>query len=381
MRGPNGLLALLLALAATAAQAEPLRPASDDEVVEQLPAAGRPASEERQARRALRERPDDVALALRVAQAGLARARAGGDPRHAGQALAALAHWSDPATAPVPVLLLQATLQQHLHDFEAAAARLEQLLRREPRHAQAWLTLAGVRRVQGRYAEADGACRGLAASGATLHAGACAAENAGLRGRFAPARASLQALLATRGLDAGTAAWLWTTLAELEQRAGDTAAAEAAWRRAVSGTPDPYAMLGWSDFLLAQGRAAEARAALAAQPASDAVVLRRAMAGDAGAAAEATARFAQSALRPQTQQTHGRELALLALHVEHDAPRALALARGNVAHQREPADLLLLAQAARAAGDRAALADAQHAAAAQGLVDRRWTEAENRSPT
>lgn len=380
MRGPLAA-ALLLSLSALAARAEPLRPAADDEVVEQLPAAGRAATEERQARRALRERPDDVALALRVAQAGLERSRAGGDPRHAGQALAALAHWSDAASAPIPVLLLQATLQQHLHDFDAAAARLEQLLRREPRHAQAWLTLAGVRRVQGRYADADTACRGLAASGATLHASACAAENAGLRGRFAPARASLQGLLATRGLDAATAAWLWTTLAELEQRAGDARAAEAAWRRAVGTAPDPYAALGWADFLLSQGRAAEARATLAGQPASDAVVLRRAMAGDAAAASEVRARFAQSAQRPQTQQTHGRELALLALHVERDAPRALELARGNVAHQREPADLQLLADAARAAGNRAALDDARREAASQGLVDRRWTEAENRSPS
>lgn len=371
------LVALGFALAATAAavRAEPLVPADDAQVVELLPAAGRAAADERRARRQLAQRPDDAALAVRLARAGLERSRASGDPRHAGLALAALRHWREPASAPAEVLLLQATLDQHLHDFDAAAAKLDLLLRRQPRDAQGWLTLAAVRRVQGRYAESDVACRGLAGAGASLHAAACSAENAGLRGRFDLARRSLQALLDSPRIDAPTRGWLLTTQAELEQRAGSAARAEAAWRAAAQAVQaaegDPYVALAFADFLLAQGRPQEALERLQRLPASDAVVLRRAIAGDAGAAAQLRERMVQAALRPETALTHGREQALFALHVERDARRAVALARQNLQRQREPIDLRLLADAARAAGDAQALAEAARIASAQGLVDLR----------
>ena len=47
---------------------------------------------------------------------------------------------------------------------------------------QAWLTLATVRRVQGRYADSDLACQQVATNGAALHAQACLAENAARAG-------------------------------------------------------------------------------------------------------------------------------------------------------------------------------------------------------
>lgn len=367
-----GLAALAAGLGGTVVRAEPIVPAGDAEVVQVLPSAGRARSEERRARQALAQRPDDVALAVRLARADLARARASGDPRHAGLALAALRHWPDAARAPAEVLLLQATLDQHLHEFDASAAKLEQLLRRRPRDAQAWLTLATVRRVQGRYAESDAACRGVATAGAGLHAGVCLAENQGLRGDFDAARAALQRAADAPGLDTATRGWVLSSLAELEQRAGETTRAEAAWRAALRSDADGYATLAFADLLAALGRPAEVLALLEDQPASDAVVLRRAIAGDAPSARELRERFAQAARRPDATQVHGRELALYALRVERDAPRAVALARGNLQRQREPADLWLFAKAARAAGDGAALGEATRLAAAQGLVDIRW---------
>lgn len=371
---PGLVLGLAITAIAAAAHAEPLLPASDAEVVERLPASGGAAREERRARRLLAQQPDDVALALRLARAGLERSRSSGDPRHAGLALAALRHWSDPASAPPEVLLLQATLDQHLHEFDAAARKLETLLQRRPRDAQGWLTLATVRRVQGRYGDADVACRRLAAAGTALHAAACAAENDGLRGRFEQARAVLQRLAATPRLDGPTRAWLLTTRAELEQRAGDPQAAETAWRAALQAAPESYALLGCADLLLAQGRPQEALVLLQDRPASDAVLLRRAIGGDAPAAQQLRERIAQAGQRPGSASTHGREQALFALQVEHAAPRAVALARQNLQRQREPVDLWVLAAAAHAAGDRAAAAEARQLAAAQGLVDHRFTK-------
>ena len=64
--------------------------------------------------------------------------------------------------------------------------------------------------------------------------------------------------------------------------------------------------------------------------------------------AELAARF--DATRRRGDTVHRREEARYALEVEDDPARALALARANFAVQKEPADVRLLADAARAAG-------------------------------
>jgi predicted Zn-dependent protease len=270
-------------------------------------------------------------------------------------------------------VLALAQAEQHLHRFDSARARLQALTARDPALPQAWLMLATLHRVQGHYADADASCAGLQRAAAALHAAACAAENAALRGAHDSARSTLQALL-RMAPDATTRGWLWTTLAELEQRAGRAAAAEAAFHAALQAQPDGYATLALADLLLDQGRAAEAVALLRDQPDSDAVLLRRAIANtrpDNQAAAELRRRFAQADLRPGAVEGHGRERALFALHGEHDTTAALRHARENVRVQREPVDLLLLLRAARAAGDKAARIQARQLIEEMGLEDRR----------
>ena len=377
---PTGVLAVGLFLCAAGAGAEPIIPSGDDEVIEVLPAAAGDRAEDKRLRRELAARPNDAELAVRVARRELDRARVTGDPRFAGLALSALRPWPDAAKAPAEVLLMRATLQQYLHDFDASVASLRLLIARpgEAGRAQAWLTLATVLRVQGRYAESDEACRGLAASGAELHSAACLAENAALRGEVAAARRSFEALLARPGLPVPTQGWLLTSLAELEQRERRSAAADAAWRRVLAFGPDTYAAIAYADFLIAEGRPAEALATLEREPRSDTVLLRLAIAGRRANAARAAAdtdemraRIAQANERPEAKTLHGREQAMFALFIEAAPTRALALARGNVERQREPLDLLLLAEAARAGGDAAAIDEARRLKAAVGLHDRR----------
>jgi len=365
------LVCCVLALAGV--RAEPLVPQRDDEVVETLPAGGSRAEERR-----WRTASNDPAEAAALARRRLAQARAQGDPRLAGRALAALRGWPDAATAPDDVLLMRATIEQYLHEFDAAAAHLEQLVQRRPQHAQAWLTLATVRRVQGRYADSDRACAALARARAGFYAQACQAENAGLRGEVDAARRSLRALLAAPRLPAESGAWLLTTLAELETRAGRAGDAEAAFRSALAAQRDDYTALAYADFLLAQARPGDALAVLRDAPRSDAVLLRLAIAGTrakAGSAvpdaAEARERMALAGLRPDVRTTHAREQAMYTLWVDGDAARAVPLARANVRLQREPLDVLLLAVAARAAGDATALRECAALAKEMGLHDRR----------
>lgn len=359
------------------ALAEPVNPTRDAEVIEVLPAGGA-AAEDRKLRRLWLHQPTDAATAASLARRYLARARELGDPRFAGQALAVLQGWPDPKSAPDDVLLLQATLQQYLHEFELSAGHLELLVARNPGQAQAWLTLATVRRVQGRYAASDAACQGLLATGVRLEAQACLAENASLRGDNDGARRTLQQLLAPTRLPPSTRSWLLTTLAELEQRDSHPEAAEAAFKKALEADNGGYTLLTYADFLFDQNREEEALALLVPQPRTDAVMLRLAMVGarlkTPNAAVDARIvreSMAQANLRPGARSTHAREQAMFALWVDDQPAAALELARENVRRQREPLDLLVLAHAARASGDAKALREVDQLRKEMGLHDQR----------
>lgn len=352
------LAGMACACAIAQAQAAPLVPSDDDQVIEMLGAAGGERAEERRLRREWAARRGDADKAVAFARRTLAQARADGDPRRAGQALAALQAWPDPASAPDEVLLMRAVIEQHLHGFDTAAQHLELLLQRQPRHAQAWLTLATVRRVQGRYAQSDAACDGLLRSGQTLHGEACRAENAGLRGETDGARNTLQRLIATPRLAPADRNWLLTTLAELESRNGRAAEAERAYRAALAAHADAYTALSYADFLLEQGRPADALRQLMNEARSDAVLLRVAIASARTRAADAPRqadalreRMRAAALRPEARLSHGREQAMFALWIDEAPQRAWQLARDNLRRQREPLDLLVAAHAARAVGD------------------------------
>ena len=360
--------------------AEPITPTRDDEVIEVLPAASANRDEDRRLRRQLAERPNDAALAVSVATRDFVRAREAGDPRFAGLALAALRPWRDVTEAPSDVLLMRATLQQYLHEFDASVATLRKLAARpEGEHqAQAWLTLATVLRVQGKYADSDVACNRVGRAGAPLYASACLAENAGLRGDVDEARSTFQHLLRDPQTPSSTQGWLLTSLAELEERDGRVAEADKAYRAALRGGPDTYTATAYADFLIAQKRPAEALKVLADETRTDPILLRLAIAGtDARTAdaernvAEMRARIALANERPDAKKFHGREQAMFALHVDRDAERALALARGDVEQQREALDLLVLAEAARATGQQSAIEEARRLKQSIGLHDRR----------
>jgi hypothetical protein len=335
-------------------------------------------------RRAVAAHPADAGAALALAQRYLEAARAQGDPRYAGLAFAALAAWPVPATAPDAVLLMLATLQQFVHDFDTAAGNLERLVQRSPGDAQAWITLATVRRVQGRYADSDRACAGLAGAQAAqpgqvgLYARACQAENDSLRGEFQASRDAITELLRSARLPAAARNWLLTTLAEGEARAGLPDRADAAYREALAAQADAYTALSYADFLLDSLQPAAALTRLQDQPRTDAVLLRLAFAGvqaDAPQArrdvAELRERMALAWQRPEARSTHAREGAMFALWIDKSPRQALALARANVKHQREPLDLLLFARAAAASQDSAALREVAALRLTMGLHDRR----------
>lgn len=391
-------LTACLAWAPSSTMALPFVPTDDDQVVQRLPMAL--GADTRAARRALAARPTSLPLALDVARAALGRSRRDGDPRELGVAQAALAPWWALAAPPAAVRLVRATVLQARHDFDAALQDLAAVAEapsgampgggvglgstddRQPSpavRAQAQLTRAAVLRAVGRWDEAAEACRRLAGPplaqavpAALPYAQACLAELRSLTGDGAQADAAL-AGLARR---AAHEPWFDLLRAELAQRRGDTALAVSLLRRAAGEADEVYHRAALADAWLEHGRPDEVLALLGrGELDADALLLRRAIAlrrlGDAQADADAAvlaARF--EAARQRGERFHQREEAMLALDVRGDAATALARARDNFRHQREPLDVLLLARAAAAAGDEAA-AQPVRDLLAQGWRDRR----------
>lgn len=355
---------MLFAVLAHAATAAPYTPARDDEVLETLPlrAADPRLAEINALRQALRLSPRDAHAAARLARAYLERAAAEGDPRYVGYAQAALAPWWTEGAPPPPVRVARALIRQWSHEFEAALADLDAVVRLDPRLGDAWAWKAAIHLVQADYPAARTACEGVARTGSALIGVACMASVDSLTGRAAAAADALVAALDSAGPAAPPEERLWalTRLAETQARLGRPAEAEGAFRSALAlGLGDGYLMAAYADFLLDAGRPAEVLALLKDQARSDLLLLRLALAAQAAGhpqraawAQELAARF--DAARRRGDATHQKEEARFTLALLNKPAEALALARANWEQQKEPADARVLLECALAAQDAAA---------------------------
>lgn len=368
-----GLMLLLVTLPMSVMAASPIRPSSDNEVIEVLPAVTRSRMTAPDTGRT----PADPREAVATSRQAITVARQTGDNRYWGRAQSALAPWWDRVDAPVEVAVLQATVQQGRHEFEASRKVLTAALARQPGHAQGWLNLAALERLSGRYNESLAACREVVRAGQTLYAQACELETRSLLGEHEPAIRGIARLL-TQVADADQQSWLLSLLAEARERAGQDAAALATFEQSLARQPDLYTSIALSDLLLRTGNPSKALAVLLPLPQTDAVVLRRGIAwrrlGDnrwREALVTFQERVAELKRRGDDPGLHGRELAMSALWLEDDAPGALAIARKNLTLQREPVDWSLALQCAQAAGDKNAVGDLSGQWARTGLKDAR----------
>ena len=355
-------LACLLPLPALAA---PFTPTGDAQVLETVPArATDPAARAMQAlRQAWRAQPQDLGAATRLAWRYQAEVAATGDPRYMGYIQAALQPWWTQPEPPPEVRVLRAVVLQFDHRFEPALDDLRAVLGRDPQDVTAIAWQLAIQLVQADYPGARTSCQQMAPLVSPLVGTACRAQVDAMTGKAAAAAVALHASLNSEaGADIGERLWSLTRLAEIEERRGEFAAAEAAFERALAlNQPDVYLQAAHADFLLDRGRAADVLQRLKDRGRADVLLLRLALAakaaGDSRAAAfqaELQARFDAARLRGDT--SHRKEESRHALALRGDVPLALRLARENWAEQKEPADARTLLEAALAARDKAAAA-------------------------
>lgn len=357
------LCGLALLGAICGATGAPYVPASDDQVVERLAlrAGDQVARQLAMLRASWRRNPTDVTAAVRLAAAYIDQAGAEGDPRYVGYAQSALQHWWRERDPPAPVRVMRALVLQYDHRFDEALADLGAAVQAEPDDAQAWAWITAIHLVRSDLDRARQACDRLADLTPDLVGAACHAQIDALTGRATQAATSLRsALLADADADPALRLWALTRLAETEERRGDVAATERAFRAALAlHLPDVYLLAAYADFLLDNGRAAEVLPLLKDQTRADVLLLRAAIAAKAtqdpkhdALARELAARFDAAHARGDT--SHRKEESRFALALQGQADRALTLARANYEQQRELADARILLEAALAARQRAA---------------------------
>lgn len=360
---PPVLACLALVAGAALARATPYVPNTDDQVVERLPfkAGDRAARELAALRASWRQDPRNVETATALAMAYIEQALADGDPRYVGYAQSTLQPWWNTPEAPAPVRTLRAIVLQYDHRFDEALADLSAATRVQPDDVLAWSWATAIHLVRANLDAARQSCARLAELSPDLVGAACRAQIAALTGRASTAAASLRTALRAHG-DADPALRLWalTRLAETEERRGEFAAAERAYRDALAlQRPDVYMQAAYADFLLDRGRAGEVLALLKDQTRADVLLLRLAIAAKAtndprrdAYAREMAARF--DAARARGDSSHQKEESRFVLAVSGQPERALQLALANYHQQKEVADARIVLEAALAARQRAA---------------------------
>ena len=351
------------------AWATPHIPGSGAQVLAELPVGAR--HESAPARELTRSRLD---IALPLAQFYVARSRATGDLRYLGYAEAMLQPWLRHAPVAPAVLVLEATILQSRHAFDAALDQLDLALQAQPENAQAWLTRATVLRVQGRYTEALTSCAHLAVQADAAITELCQQSLRGLTGSLQPAYAALAAL-PQQTLASETRVWRYSELGEMAQRLGDDAAAERWFAEGLQLAPaDFYMRAACADLLLRHGRAAETLQLLAGYESMEPMLLRIVIAqqllGDShGEQGRAVLSGDFDVEQQRGEAVHRREQARFLLDVARQPAAALAAAQENWRVQREPDDVLILLRSAQAAQRAEAAAPALLFLQQQGLED------------
>ncbi len=380
------LLSAATSLAWGAATVVP--PGPDSQVVDVLPQVTtlRPAPRAT-ALTTVKAMPPEPTQASQLARADIDTARRTGDARYWGRAQTALGSWWDDPQAPADLMVLQATVQQGQHAFAAAQVRLRQALQAAPDNPQAWLTLATLLRLEGRYPDALAACEHVigagAGAGAALYGQACRAEVQSLQGAEV---GKVWPTLLAQAPQAGAQAWLLSLWGEHLDRQGMPTEALKRYQQSLALQPDLYTALAQADLLLRQRRASEALTTLAASPDTDAVLLRRAHAQRLlnqpawqNLLSDVQARQQALERRGEDLTPHAREVALAALWLQDDAALAQRWAKRNLTLQQEPIDWWLALESARRAGDRPAFTHWRAQIDQIGLTDVRlpkgWTDA------
>lgn len=328
-------------LVSAAPYTAPYTPDSDDQVLVTLS----PAEQSLEAPHFITDESD----AVRQARYLMDTARQQEDARFLSYARASLAPYLTP-TRSASVDLLMAEIEQYQHQFDPARTRLMMLLERRPDEGQAWLMLANLDRVQGRFNAASAACRKAATSLPPSSIILCLASIQAMTEQLPQAWETLQRLAASEHLPLHETEqrWLYTLLAEMAVQQGESTLALRFLERALASSPQsPYLRYLQNDVWLMQNAYDKVIADLADWQDRDNALLRLSIAAQRSHHPDASRwqqRYQEKLKAEQQSQRpiHHREQARFLLSVLEQPTAALHAAQQNWKEQKELSDLRIL---------------------------------------
>lgn len=359
----DALMALCCLGSAPCGWSQPYTPASDDEVLERLPAGMRGADFRRQ-REELAADPENLRDSVEMAASYLETARIEGDGRFLAYAQAILAPWWEEASPPVPVLVLRARVRSASFEFDRALTDLEAALNSKPDDVGALKERLEVELARGNAVAARRTFETVESelSPAARHWAAARVDR--VSGKASQAYADLSAFLTdTPDADPAEAHETLALLADLAWQLGRLDEAEThftSMRR--QGRRDAARLVNHATFLLERGRAAEVLELLGDETGNDAIDLRRAEAWgslvEPGAEVEAKREVVvrQLAERLEARRRRGDASSLpddvrYRLRISRETAIGNERARELWSLRRELSDLRLILEAAVTSGE------------------------------
>lgn len=346
---------ILFFIGTTNASAIPRTPVDDNEVLEKLPLSILDKKDNLSAlQKKLLNDPENILLATMLAKKYIEAGRTQSDPRQFGYAQAALATWWNEAQPPNEILLLRATIRQHHHQYDKAVIDLKELLKRQPRHAQAWLTLSVIQQVRGDYSGARASCAALARIASSWISNLCYSQVLAVTGEAERAYQIQNQL--TQGLrqdNTELRQWLLTLMGETALMLGKNKSAKKHFEEALAiNHRDPYLLRVYSDLLIQQQRSEVVLNLLSDEVHDDALLLRLVIAAKTAGREnkfqqyknQIEARYRAAHLRGS--RAHEREEALFFLRIINNPEKASELALSNWAIQKELEDTRIVLMAA-----------------------------------
>lgn len=365
----TALMAIMFPAFVPLVLSETFKPTNPDLVLETLTRRGLSTAlppEFRARRLALRKSPNQLDLALSLADELLKFGRRTSDPRFYGEAEAVLKPWWTQSPPPIAVLFRRANILQFNHRFDDALKDLAAYLQGTPDDIQARLMEATVFQVTGQYVNARKSCEAIAPRRQMIYRTLCLSSASAMLDDPRPIYANLRVM--TRDTSsvppsAGTQPnpeelYALSVLADVAIQLNDTKVAIESLRRILANEPsDIYAIITLADLLLDANKMDEVVPLTCSNPDHDGLLLRCARSirtSDPKGFQDKVAMLDQriEAERRRQSPAHLREIAYYLMYLKDAPSDALNAAVENYKTQREPIDARMLLEAAAARNDR-----------------------------
>lgn len=320
-------------------------------------AASNQAASLRDVEREWRKNRNHLPAALAYARAVFVLGLTEGDLRWYGSAKAALQPWWDAATLPADGHFLRALVKQGFHDFKGGIDDLSAAITLDPTQAEYWSWRFSLRLLTANMAAARTDCDAIAQRFGQDEGQACAATLLYRTGQAQQAIPLLDRLVDLPDYQGPfTQDWLRYHQGEAYRAAGRVAQAIAVWEQHLQSRPNSHLVkLSLTELLNQQGRFAQAKRHAGSASPTDALLVQALLAGR-GLKDGDTQRLAeQFENRMNNQSLRGESLIerptmVYLITYGRDNAKGLQLAAENWRTQNEPADAVLLVQAALKAG-------------------------------